>query len=34
MNRTGEWLHLDLERTADDLFPIVPELKAGGYRTT
>jgi adenylate cyclase len=32
VNRTGEWLHLDLERTADDLFPIVPDLKAGGYK--
>jgi adenylate cyclase len=32
VNKTGEWLLLDLARTPDDLFPIIPDLKAGGYR--
>jgi adenylate cyclase len=32
VNQTGEWLLLDLDTTADDLFPVIPELKAGGYR--
>lgn len=32
VNRTGEWLLLDLETTPDDMFPIVPELKETGYR--
>jgi adenylate cyclase len=32
VNRTGEWLILDLDNTPDDLFPIVPELKEAGYR--
>jgi len=32
VNRTGEWLHMDLRSTPDDAFPIVPELKAAGYR--
>jgi adenylate cyclase len=32
VNRTGEWLLLDLDETPDDLFPIVPELKEAGYR--
>src|SRR4051794_39246439 len=32
VNRTGEWLLLDLEQTPDDLFPIITELKEGGYR--
>jgi adenylate cyclase len=32
VNRTGEWLFLDLDKTPDDLFPIIPDLKAGGYR--
>ncbi|NIX76341.1 adenylate/guanylate cyclase domain-containing protein [Microvirga sp. c23x22] len=31
VNRTGEWLFLDLSETPDDLFPIVPELKQAGY---
>ena len=32
VNRTGEWLILDLAETPDDLFPIIPELKEAGYR--
>jgi adenylate cyclase len=32
VNRTGEWLLLDLTQTPDDLFPIIPELKQAGYR--
>nr|WP_245410937.1 adenylate/guanylate cyclase domain-containing protein [Microvirga flavescens] len=32
VNRTGEWLLLDLQETPDDRFPIIPELKADGYR--
>jgi adenylate cyclase len=32
VNRTGEWLHLDLAETPDSLFSIIPDLKAGGYR--
>lgn len=28
----GEWVVLDLGRTPDDLFGVVPELKAAGYR--
>ena len=32
MNRTGEWLLLDLAITPDDLFPIVPDLKQAGFR--
>ncbi len=31
VNRTGEWLLLDLRETPDDAFPVVPELKAAGY---
>ncbi len=32
VNRTGEWLVLDLTNSPDDLFPIIPELKEAGYR--
>jgi adenylate cyclase len=32
VNRTGEWLVLDLTNAPDDLFPIIPELKEAGYR--
>lgn len=32
VNRTGEWLLLDLEKTPDDLFPVIPDLKEAGYR--
>jgi len=32
VNRTGEWLLLDLAETPDDRFPIIPELKEAGYR--
>jgi adenylate cyclase len=32
VNRTGEWLLIDLAETPDDQFPIVPDLKRGGYR--
>jgi len=32
VNRTGEWLILDLAETPDDLFPVIPELKQAGYR--
>lgn len=32
VHRTGEWLSLDLARTPDDLFGIVPELKSAGYK--
>jgi adenylate cyclase len=32
VNRTGEWLLIDLAETPDDRFPIVPDLKRGGYR--
>ncbi|WP_246389331.1 adenylate/guanylate cyclase domain-containing protein [Microvirga mediterraneensis] len=32
VNRTREWLVLDLSTTPDDLFPIIPELKEAGYR--
>jgi adenylate cyclase len=32
VNRTGEWLQLDLAETPDSLFSIIPDLKAGGYR--
>ncbi|MFC4172752.1 adenylate/guanylate cyclase domain-containing protein [Microvirga sp. GCM10011540] len=32
VNRTGEWLLLDLREAPDDLFPIIPELKAAGLR--
>ncbi|WP_262030309.1 adenylate/guanylate cyclase domain-containing protein [Microvirga sp. Mcv34] len=32
VNRTREWLVLDLANTPDDLFPIIPELKDAGYR--
>ena len=32
VNKTGEWLLLDLDETADDRFKIIAELKAGGYR--
>jgi adenylate cyclase len=32
VHRTGEWLRLDVAKTSDDQFPIVAELKAGGYR--
>ena len=30
-HRTGRWLVLDLSRTPDDAFDIIPELKAAGY---
>jgi adenylate cyclase len=32
VNRTGEWLLLDLDKTSDDMFPVLPELKEAGYR--
>jgi adenylate cyclase len=32
VNRTGEWLLLDLARTPDERFPILKELKADGFR--
>jgi adenylate cyclase len=32
VNRTREWLLLDLAQTPDDLFPVIPELKEAGYR--
>ncbi len=32
VNKTGEWLLLDLDKTPDDMFPIIPELKEAGYR--
>ncbi len=32
VNRTGEWLILDLAETPDDLFGIIPELKQDGLR--
>jgi adenylate cyclase len=32
VHRTRQWLVLDLANTPDDLFNIVPDLKAGGYR--
>jgi adenylate cyclase len=32
VNKTGEWLLLDLAATPDDMFAIIPELKADGYR--
>lgn len=32
VNRTGEWLVLNLAETPDDMFPIIPELKEAGYR--
>ena len=32
MNRTGEWLILDLAETSDDMFPVIRELKEAGYR--
>ncbi|AWM89010.1 adenylate/guanylate cyclase domain-containing protein [Microvirga sp. 17 mud 1-3] len=32
VNKTGEWLLLDLEKTPEDRFPILPELKEAGYR--
>lgn len=32
VNRTGEWLLLDLLETPDDMFPILVELKASGQR--
>jgi adenylate cyclase len=32
VHRTREWLYLDLEKTPEDLFNIIPDLKAGGYR--
>ncbi len=31
VNRTGEWLLLDLRETPDEAFPIIPEMKAAGY---
>ncbi|HEY8380960.1 MAG TPA: adenylate/guanylate cyclase domain-containing protein [Microvirga sp.] len=31
VNSTGEWLVLDLPTTPDDLFPVIPDLKANGY---
>ncbi len=31
VHETGEWLSLDLRRTPDDSFGIVPELKAAGF---
>jgi adenylate cyclase len=32
VNRSGEWLLLDLATTPDDSFPILAELKEAGYR--
>ncbi|WP_375461232.1 adenylate/guanylate cyclase domain-containing protein [uncultured Enterovirga sp.] len=32
VQRTGEWMNLDLDATADDAFGIIPELKEAGYR--
>jgi adenylate cyclase len=32
VNKTGEWLLLDLAKTPDSLFAIIPELKQEGYR--
>ena len=32
VHRTREWLLLDLARTPDDRFAIIPDLKAAGYR--
>jgi adenylate cyclase len=32
VHRTRQWLLLDLADTPDDLFNIIPDLKAGGYR--
>jgi adenylate cyclase len=32
VNRTGEWLLLNLDETPDDMFRIIPDLKAEGYR--
>lgn len=31
VHETGEWLVLDLARTPDEAYTIIPELKAGGY---
>lgn len=31
-HESGDWLILDLERTPDEAFGVVPELKAAGYR--
>nr|WP_246504766.1 adenylate/guanylate cyclase domain-containing protein [Microvirga antarctica] len=32
VNRTGEWLALELATTPDDMFPVLRELKDAGYR--
>src|SRR5215212_1083789 len=32
VNKTGEWLLLDLANTPDNLFGIIPDLKQEGYR--
>ena len=32
MHRTRDWLLMDLSRTPDDRFGIIPELKAAGYQ--
>src|SRR3954462_6150485 len=32
VHRTREWLLLDLSQTPDDLFGVIPDLKAAGYR--
>src|SRR4029450_3279402 len=32
VQRTREWLLLDLAQTPDDRFNIIPDLKAAGYR--
>jgi adenylate cyclase len=31
VHQTREWLHLDLSRTSDHLFGIIPDLKQSGY---
>lgn len=31
VHETGEWLHLDVDKTHDDRFGIIPELKEAGY---
>jgi adenylate cyclase len=31
VHQTREWLHLDVTKTPDTLFSIIPDLKAGGY---
>ena len=32
VHETGEWLCLDLDAVPDDLYSVIPELKAEGYR--